>query len=223
MIENEKHLKEVLSVLQKEGILDNVILIGSWCLLFYKYVFDNFEPTIRTTDIDFYVPDSKKIKARNGVIKSFKDINYDIIYDSITHKSMFISPDGFELEFLTKLNRENLACIRLGNTGIFAESLPYVDIFTGNYIEINYEGIKLKVASPASYVIQKLLINNARGDKKQKDIESIKHVVFYIGASIKYCDELSTLFKSLPKKWKQKVKLTVLENNIEALYPLLDN
>ena len=62
MESNEQHLIEILKVLESEGTLQNSILIGSWCLLFYKYVFENFEPTIRTTDIDFLIPNPKAIK-----------------------------------------------------------------------------------------------------------------------------------------------------------------
>ena len=120
MIENEKHLRDILSVLHEEGVLNNVILIGSWCLLFFKYLFNDYNPTVRTTDIDFYVPDVKSFKTKYGLVDSLKEINYDIIQDALTHKSSFISPDGFELEFLTKLNRYQLACVKLGNTGIYA-------------------------------------------------------------------------------------------------------
>ena len=95
MESNEQHLIQVLKVLESEGTLQNSILIGSWCLLFYKYLFENFEPTIRTTDIDFLIPNPKAIKEKNGLVKSLKEINYDLVHDILTNKSIFISPDGF--------------------------------------------------------------------------------------------------------------------------------
>ena len=55
MISYKNHLKEILLTLDYEGILQKIILIGSWCLLFYKHLFDDFEPTIRTTDIDLLI------------------------------------------------------------------------------------------------------------------------------------------------------------------------
>lgn len=215
MIENEKQLKEILVILEKEGILGNIVLIGSWCLLFYKSIFINFEPTVRTTDIDFFVPNPRAIKEKNNIIASLKEINYDIVRDTLTSKSTFISPDGFELEFLTKINREQLACLKLGNTNIYAESLPYLTIFSGNYIEIDYDGIKVKVASPASYILQKLLINSSRKDKKEKDIESIKNVLSFVKESRKYNDELNSLYNSLPKNWQKKINQTTSQNNIQ--------
>ena len=217
MLNNEKELKEILSVLNKEGILTNTILIGSWCLLFYKYVFEHFEPTVRTTDIDFFVPNPKAIKEKNGLINSLKEINYDLVRDTLTNKSTFISPDGFELEFLTKLNRSNLVCVKLGNTNVYAESISYLDIFVGNYIEVNFESINLKVASPSSYVLQKLLINEQRKAKSEKDMESIKNVLLYIGASRKFKNELKNLFDSLPRKWQKEILKTAKRNNIDLI------
>lgn len=215
MVDNENKLKEILDVFHKEGILDNVILIGSWSLLFYKNIFENFNPLVRTTDIDFYIPNVKSIKSRKNLVSSLKEINYDVIHDTLTNKSTFISPDGFELEFLTKLNRDNLSCVKVGNSGIYAESLSYVEIYSDNYIEVEYNGIIVKVASPSSYLLQKLLINEDRKDKKEKDIESINHVLSYVNASKKYQTELACLYNSLPKKWKRRINEVIIKNNID--------
>ena len=62
MTENEKHLNEILKALEDSNILKDIILIGSWSLMFYCEIFLNFKPTIRTVDVDFFVPDAKKIK-----------------------------------------------------------------------------------------------------------------------------------------------------------------
>jgi predicted nucleotidyltransferase len=51
---------EILKVFSEVGLLNHIILIGSWCLFFYQYLFLNFVPRLRTTDIDFYLPDAKK-------------------------------------------------------------------------------------------------------------------------------------------------------------------
>ncbi len=219
MTENEQQLKNILLVLQKEGFLDNTILIGSWCLLFYKHIFENFSPTIRTSDIDFYVPNVKSINEKDNLVKSLKMINFDPAYDVVTNKTIFISPGGFEIEFLTRLNRNNSPCVELGNTKIYAESISYLEIYSANYIEVNYDGVLIKVTSPASYILQKLLINQRRTpDKQEKDIESIKNVLSYIFASKKYAGELKELFESLPKKWKKKIIDTINQNDIKLVF-----
>ena len=208
MIENENKLKQILNTLNEEGVLQNMVLIGSWCLLFYKNVFDGFVPSFRTRDIDFYVPNAKAVNAKENLIGSLRKINLDIRRDYLSLKSTFFSPDGFELEFITKLNRERTNCVKLGNTDIYAESLSFVEILSMNYIDVDYCGIKLKVASPASYVLQKLLVNSDRKDKQEKDIASIRNVLPYLMASRKYLEELKSMYLSLPKKWKKRIDET---------------
>lgn len=217
MIENEKNLKLILETLDNEGILKNVILVGSWSLLFYEKIFNSFEPELKTRDVDFYVPDIKKIKEKNNVIESFRLINFDISQDCLTNRSYFYSPDGFEVEFITKLTRDNLPSVKLGNTQIYAESISYVDIFNGNYIEMDYYGTKVNVVSPVTFVLQKLLINSARQDKSDKDISAVKNVLGHVKTSRKFSDELLEQYGSLPRKWRDKINQSAKENGIDLL------
>ena len=45
----------VLRRLHDAGILDGMVMIGSWCVLFYDSYFVNikYQKTIRTRDVDF--------------------------------------------------------------------------------------------------------------------------------------------------------------------------
>ena len=204
-VENENKLSEIIQAFADAGFINDVILIGSWCLSFYVEVFEGFAPSVRTTDIDFYVPDSKRANAAD-LSERLKSINYDHFQDSMTSKSRFVSPEGFEVEFLAKLNREGLSCVRLGSSGIFAESLSYVELFGSNYIEVKRNGILVKVASPSAFAIQKILINNRRGNKAEKDSQAIDYVLSFINASTKSCAEFYELFDKLPRKWRKTIE-----------------
>ena len=204
-IENENKLNEIIQAFADAGFIGDVILIGSWCLGFYADVFEGFVPSVRTTDIDFYVPDSKRANA-TFLCNQLRAINYDHFQDTMTSKSRFVSPEGFEIEFLAKLNRDGLSCVRLGSSGVFAESLSYVDIFGSNYIELVRNGIKVKVASPSAFVIQKILINNRRGVKAEKDAQAIDYVLMFIGASHKSRAEFYELFDKLPLRWRRVIE-----------------
>ena len=204
-VENENKLSEIIQAFADAGFINDVILIGSQCLSFYVEVFEGFVPSVRTTDIDFYVPDSKRAKAAD-LSERLKSINYDHFQDSMTSKSRFVSPEGFEVEFLAKLNREGLSCVRLGSSGIFAESLSYVELFGSNYIEVKRNGIVVKVASPSAFAIQKILINDRRGNKAEKDAQAIDYVLSFINASTKSCAEFYGLFDKLPRKWRKTIE-----------------
>lgn len=49
---------EVLRRMQKEGILDKVMLVGSWCVFLYEDYFDKkgLLPPLRTRDLEFLIP-----------------------------------------------------------------------------------------------------------------------------------------------------------------------
>ena len=61
-----KKAKEVLELLQKQGILKDLVLIGSWCCHFYIPYFGrkNYLPTIKTIDIDLLIPNPKRLKSK---------------------------------------------------------------------------------------------------------------------------------------------------------------
>lgn len=69
---------EVLKRLEKAGILKDVILIGSWCIPFYKDYFGSvkYSATIKTRDIDFLVPTPSRTKTKADIPKLLKDLGF---------------------------------------------------------------------------------------------------------------------------------------------------
>lgn len=208
MKDNRERLKEILNVLREEELLDKIILVGSWALFFYHEIFANFDLGLRTTDIDFYVPIPSNFKDKFGIIKSFKAINYDVRMDTLTNKVVFFSPDEFELEFITGLTRQQLSTVRLGNTPIYAESLPHLHLYNDQPLTYSFEGMTIRLASPGAYVFQKLLIIHLRNKKASKDVESLAYVLNYIIHQPKLLEDLISKSKVLSKK----AKITIIKN-----------
>jgi hypothetical protein len=74
----------------------------------------------------------------------------------------------------------------------------------------------VKVASPASFCLQKLLIWDKRQPAKQaKDLDAIRNVLVYVGASRKSTEDFYSLFDSLPKSWVKKIKKIAEQNQLE--------
>ena len=206
---NNELLIEIFTVLNKENLLDKVIIVGSWAVYFYQFVYQDFEANVRTTDIDFYVPFPTNFKEKLGLIRAFRDINYDVRSDTLTKKVVFFSPDEFELEFITGLTRQNFPTVRLGNTSIFAESLPHLDLFNHYQLKYFFEGMLITLASPPAYLIQKLLIIHKRKSKTTKDVESLLNVLNYILTHPDLLVELKVIILGLSKAAKK----TILENS----------
>ncbi len=83
---NTKNLVEIFKVLDRENLLDKVIIIGSWAVFFYSIIYPNFSVNIRTIDIDFYVPIPANFKQKYSLVLSLKRINYDLRQDTLPKK-----------------------------------------------------------------------------------------------------------------------------------------
>ena len=71
---------EILRRFNKAGVLDNLILIGSWCLKFYKDYFQDIQyegqVSFKTRDIDFLVNNPSRIKEQVDIPNLLKDLGY---------------------------------------------------------------------------------------------------------------------------------------------------
>jgi hypothetical protein len=50
--DNQEILSQILSVLNSEELLDKVIIVGSWAVYFYQFIYQDFEVNIRTTEFE---------------------------------------------------------------------------------------------------------------------------------------------------------------------------
>lgn len=215
MVKFESKMLDIIEALHKSGLLKNCIISGSWAMFFYKEIFEGFFPPIATTDFDIFLPSVSKIKEGN-INKLLIDLDYLRDDDYLTGKTKYYSKDGFEIEFLTVPNRTLEHVIKIPSIGIGAEALPKMKIAEWNYITVKYNGYDINVPSPASYCLQKLLINKERAEtKKVKDIDAVRYVLSHIAVSKKYRKEFIESFNSAPKKWKKAIKETIETNRLD--------
>ena len=69
---------EVLQRLDRAGILKNVILVGSWCTLFYEEFFgkETYLPALTPRDIDLLIASPRDIKVNTDVAELLKDLGF---------------------------------------------------------------------------------------------------------------------------------------------------
>ena len=211
---------DIIAALHKSGLLKNCIISGSWAMFFYKEVFEGFLPPIATTDFDIFLPSVSKIKESN-INKLLIDLDYLRDDDSLTGKTKYYSKDGFEIEFLTVPDKSMNSVIKIRSIGIGAEALPKMKVAEWNYITVKYNGYDVNVPSPASYCLQKLLINKERTETKRvKDIDAVKYIMGHVIASNKYREEFIESFRSAPKKWKKAIVETIEANGLDSIVDL---
>ncbi len=70
----------VLKKLHHAGVLDGIIIIGSWALYFYKFHFKEkgYSPDIRTRDIDFLIPLRTKFKQKIDIPAMLESLGFII-------------------------------------------------------------------------------------------------------------------------------------------------
>lgn len=216
MPEYEDEMRAVLKALNEAGALPHCIVTGSWAMYFYKSIFEGFQPRVETTDLDMYLPNPKSASAEN-LPTCLRKLSYIRSDDTLTGKTTFLSSNGFEIEFLTIPDRTMSPVLRVTGMSIGAEALPKMAPIGWNCVELEWEGMKVKVASPASFIIQKLLINEERKPewKKEKDLDAVRYVLIYVKASRKYHEELKESVLSAPRKWRKAILETAAKSGID--------
>ena len=199
---------EVLRRLNRTGVLKDVILIGSWCVPFYKSYFEGVEysAVIKTRDVDFLVPAPSKIKTKIDIPNILKDLGFVV---------GFKGPEGYIrlehlnliVEFLVPEKGRGLdKPYQLPQFGLNAQALRFLNLLIQNTIEVKIEDIKIKLPHAANFALHKLIIFQRRvnKDKALKDrrtaIEILKALIAKGEANI-----IRKVFDSVPQKWQKKI------------------
>ncbi|MCK4695669.1 MAG: hypothetical protein KAT74_07890 [Candidatus Cloacimonetes bacterium] len=74
MKNNNDLFHKILIEFHSKGVLNNVILIGSWVLPIYRHYFSNTPeiPILRTADVDFLIHNPPKISTKIDIPKSWQ-------------------------------------------------------------------------------------------------------------------------------------------------------
>ncbi|MBN1550652.1 hypothetical protein JW979_04250 [bacterium] len=73
----------ILKTLHNEGVLNEIMLVGSWCLPVYKQYFNDspFIPLLRTTDIDFMICNPSRLNIRVDVPRILGSLGFSEHFD----------------------------------------------------------------------------------------------------------------------------------------------
>ncbi len=211
MIKTYNLCTEVLKRLRDSGILENIIVVGSWCIYFYKDYFKEMEykSVIRTRDIDFLIPIPFVLKKKVDVHELLKDLGFLIDfhikgYIRLVHPELiieFLVPErgkGFDKPY------------PLPQLGLNAQSLRFLDFLEKNSIKIKSDNLLLNVPHPAAFALHKLIISDRRL-KEEKKIKERREAVYILNCLIEKGDEeiIKSHFESIPKRWKTKVLMAL--------------
>ena len=121
---------EVLRRLENVGVLKNMILIGSWCMPFYKEYFSGVEylPSIKTRDIDFLIPHPAAIKLKADLTETMKDLGFIRGFRGREGYMILEHPD-LAIEFLVpEKGKGTDKPVRLPLLGLNAQALRFLEL-----------------------------------------------------------------------------------------------
>jgi hypothetical protein len=214
---------EILRRFNKSGILKDFILIGSWCVYFYKDYFSNVpyidQATIKTRDIDFLINNPSIIKQEVDVPLLLKDLGFVTMIKGSKGYIKLDHPDLL-LEFLTpEKGKGTDKPVPLPKLGMNAVALRFLSFLSLNTIKVKVEDFYITLPHPANFALHKLIISQRRPkqDKAVKDrniaIEILKALIKKGESSI-----IKKVFNSVPKKWQARIiKGIKMSNEAEIL------
>jgi hypothetical protein len=213
----------VLKAFQKEGLLDDLVLIGSWTHLLYAEHFKHPPeiPATRTLDLDFLVSKPKLVKKEVDVPAVLKALDFRENVDPDDKVVKYLHPE-LELELLAPMTgpKDNRP-VPVPRLKTSAQKLRFLDVLGDNVLVVTYKGMKVKVPEPAAYVLQKLLIQDKRKpEKKAKDMEAMQGISSFLLKSEQGKKSFPKIFGGLPQGWKNTI-LAACEKGIPDLHKLL--
>ena len=217
-------LLEVLKRLRKEGILDKMIIVGSWCMVLYENYFQGkgMLPPIRTRDLEFLIPIPPSFDHTTDLPELLKDLGFVLDYRGEQGFMIFLHSDLI-LEFLVPARgRERNKPYPIAQLGINAQALRFMDLLAQNPVQVPFHDMHLTVPHPAGFALQKLLVAGRRKErgKAEKDRTQAVAVLRALLASKEF-GSVRTLHDSMPQSWQKTIKHELTELGEQDLLNLL--
>ena len=211
---------ETIKILEKNRVLKHVILIGSWAEYIYEIsdYLKGFEANLKTKDIDFLIKNINKPKEGINIVKILEKEGYETSIDYISGIFKFYKGKDLEIEFLVReIGKGQLEPYKVPSFGIKAEGLRHTGLLVRNVITIEVKNIKITIPTPQAYLLQKIIINEHRKNKAEKDYLGIENLMENIKKSKAELQKLKDLYTTLTKKQKKVIDRFFIDKLFELL------
>lgn len=224
MNDNSNLFQQLLKEFHSHQILDSVILIGSWALPIYKSYFSNAPeiPILRTTDVDFLIPNPPKISTQVNIPEILKKYDFDEQFSLVGNYTKFVHPD-LEVEFLIpEFGRSKDNAIIINDFNITAQPLRYLQIIQDYILEVLYNDLLVRVPEPTVFTLLKYLLTIKRKNsiKINKDISTANELTDFLLEIPEQVNKFKKIFQDMPKPWRKKL-INIIKQHRENLYDVL--
>jgi hypothetical protein len=223
MTENYDLCLEILKRLHRVKVLDKIVVIGSWCLVFYKQYFQDktYSHILFTRDIDLLIPlPPPKWPADVDIPSLLYDLDFVVMHSASTG-AIKLSHPMLNLEFLVpEQGRGSDKPMELPELKINAQRLRFLNYLLEDSVKVHYEGLPLRLPHPARFALHKLIVATRRKNKEKaaRDVNqalSLLHTIFQAGEEA----SLTKALDAMPRGWINilKKQLPLLQKEFPGL------
>ena len=200
---------EVLRRLDKVGVLREMVIVGSWCTLFYRDFFgpSRYMVPLKTRDMDLLIPAPSSTKAQVDVADLLRDLGFVVGFTGSEGYMRMEHPDLI-VEFLVpERGRGSSKPYPLPKLGLNAQPLRFLEFLAQNTIIATLEGVPVRLPHPANFALHKLVVLSRRADraKQAKDKDAAMKVLEALKDKGED-DSVRKAFKTMPRRWQNKVR-----------------
>ena len=213
----------LLRQLDEAHVLDGVVIVGSWCVLFYERYFNTpeYRATIRTRDLDIAIPIPPRFGRNVDLADQLGQLGFVMDFKGSDGYIRFLHPDLI-VEFLVpERGRGTNKPFEVPALGINAQPLRFLDLLLGDTISVPFQSVNVRLPHPARFALHKLLISGRRpSEKAERDREQAAAVVCALeiaGESAR----LRAVFVALPAKWKSQITRAIEISGEDKILTLL--
>ncbi len=208
------------------GVLSKIILIGSWCLPFYRdlYFCDREISALRTRDIDFLVSRETKFNNKVDLPVLLEDLGFILDHSFPDGYVKLVHPELI-IEFLVpETGRGTSKPYPLPELAMNAQRLRFLGLLESDTMTVDFNGLKVTLPHPVNFGVHKMIVSSRRKniDKKTKDIQVGLEV---LRLCIDNRDEpkLVGLFKSISQKQQKGVMKSFEDHEAEDIARILNS
>lgn len=177
-----KEFWNLIDFLHDNELLEFILLIGSWAEYLYAQsgLLPGFRENLRTLDVDFLIKNKGKPSKPINLMAIAKKAGYTIDRDVLEGTTKFYTSGLMEVEFIIEQKGKGINSVIETNLGVNAEALRHVGLLKSQATQIKMFGYTINVPIPEAYVIHKIIINQSRGVKAEKDKQAIFALIPYL-------------------------------------------
>ena len=215
----------ILRRLRDVGVLDRMVLVGSWCLVPYAEHFSrhSYLPAIRTRDVEFLISDAARVGPTVDLHALLDELGFVVDYKGAHGHMVFQHPELI-VEFLAPARgRERKEPYPVPALGINAQPLRFMDLLADGAVQMAFGDVRLTVPHPANFAIHKLLIAGRRkqAGKSEKDRSQAIGVLRSLRATGRM-DTAAAVFRSIHEAWRNTVRRELASLGAADLLALLE-